>query len=66
MRTLTLELERVEAHDAEVTNAWREAKERMEMSELGLDNARREIAEIKGVVLRLGATKTSRDVIDLR
>ncbi len=66
VKTLTLELERVEAHDAEITEAWRQAKEQMQASEVGLVNARREIAEIRGVVLELGATKTDQEVIDLR
>ncbi len=66
LRSLTLELERVEQENAELKGRWRTSQNQLVRSEAGLDQARTEIAEIRGIVLELGATRTDQDVIDLR
>ncbi len=66
LRSLSLELERVEQENAELKGRWRTSQNQLVRSEAGLDQARTEIAEIRGIVLELGATRTDQDVIDLR
>ncbi len=79
VQSLSLELERVEQHDAQTANRWKEDQQRLATSEAGLNNAHREIAEIRAIVTKLGSAKPSHsdtveldisqpdeDVIDLR
>ncbi len=64
--SLSLELERVEQQNTKIEGQWRSSQHQLIQAEAGLDQARAEIADIRGIVLLLGATKSDEDVIDLR
>ncbi len=64
--SLSLELERVEQENTKLKGQWRSSQHQLLQAETGLDQARSEIADIRGIVLQLGATRADEDVIDLR
>lgn len=66
IRALNNELQRVEQRAEQASTQCKAEQHRLAVSEAGLVKARREIDEIRGFVLQLGATTSDEDIIDLR